>query len=432
MLSWSGDGRTLTTPGQRWSSSHGTRLASLPLGWKTAYSRDGPRVAIVDRDDIQIQDDTGRVLHRIWPSGESAEQGAAMLAFSPNGGLLAISHVREQLRNQPGLPPEPSVQLWDVATGKLVRGLRPDSQAPDNLLFSPDGRQLATSTWRGKPQLFEVETGWELCQLSVDEPGNHWDAVNPLAFTRDGSLLATGGKEGVILLWETASGRLVLELRGHEGFTRSLAFSPDDRYLLSGGADTTALIWPVVPAGGEAVKPAAWDKDTPARLWAALAGDPATEAYPAMWALLAAPERALELLQERLRPDPPLDRRVKQLIADLGHDQFAPREQASRELERLGASVKLALLWALRNKLELEHQRRIERVLSRLNKGGAPDASLLRGLRAILTLERLQRGDAEAVLRKMAKGGEGGPLTQAAEAALARLEVRRQRGRVAP
>src|SRR5262249_3174296 len=142
-----------------------------------------------------------------------------------------------------------AVQLWDVRAGKFVRGLLPDRRAPNNVLFSPDGRVLAAA-WRGQRlRLGGVVNGREVGGLKGDEDEEAYH--RPMAFSPDGALLATGGKGEGVVIWETASGKAVRRLAGHDGGTRALAFSPDGKRLLSGGADTTALIWEVVPRGGE-------------------------------------------------------------------------------------------------------------------------------------------------------------------------------------
>jgi WD40 repeat protein len=68
--------------------------------------------------------------------------------------------------------------------------------------------------------------------------------MRTVAFSLDGRLLAFGGGDGIVHLWDTATWREKRALRGHKGNVTALAFLSNER-LASTSADTTVLVWDV-------------------------------------------------------------------------------------------------------------------------------------------------------------------------------------------
>ena len=97
-----------------------------------------------------------------------------------------------------------------------------------------------------------------------------------MAFSPDGQRIVTGSDDGTAKLWEAATGRELLTLKGHKGGVTSVAFSPDGQRIVTGSRDQTARVW-------QAARPeqvAAWqEEDERAKIYDqlkqafALAGD---------------------------------------------------------------------------------------------------------------------------------------------------------------
>jgi WD40 repeat protein len=163
------------------------------------------------------------------------------LAFSPDGHTLASG------------AEDHTVKLWDVASGRELRTLSGSDQVTA-VAFSPDGRVLAAGSGDdaktfpraggGKISLWDVATGRELPTLR-----GHSAAVTSVAFSPDGSILASGGRDGAVKLWNLASGSELRTLGG-SGQITSTAFSPDGRIVAS-ASDKTIKLWDV--ASGDEV-----------------------------------------------------------------------------------------------------------------------------------------------------------------------------------
>jgi WD40 repeat protein/tRNA A-37 threonylcarbamoyl transferase component Bud32 len=130
------------------------------------------------------------------------------------------------------------LRLWDTGTG-AVRADFTDFPGYYGQALSDDSEQLLVGGWR-TAVLYHVK---EKRQHVLPHEGatRVWCA----AFRPDGKVVATGGQDGVIRLWDTATGERLPQKFEHRGDVASLAFSRDGDYLLSGSYDGTARLWQV-------------------------------------------------------------------------------------------------------------------------------------------------------------------------------------------
>jgi hypothetical protein len=270
--------------------------------------------------------------------------------------------------------------------------------------------------------LWDTTTGRKRQRLSSDGHG-----IWTVAFAPDGRTLALGYDNGRIRLWDVSTGEMRQCLAGEKGPIHCLAFSADGERLASVGAKGIGFIWDVRERprrAGAIVKPSRQELEA---LWRELADGDATRSFQAQHALAAAPQSALELLQERLRPVASLEPgRARPLLADLDSENYAVRQQATRGLERLGDAAEEYLRQALERQPSLELRRRAERLL----EGLAPDSvPHLRQDRALEVLEWLDTPEARHLLGTLAGGARGAWLTRQAETSLRRLRQRHGDGR---
>ena len=161
--------------------------------------------------------------------------------FSPDGRVLAIVFGRFG-------PQVKGIVLHDVETVDHIRTLTGYTGGVFRLVFSPDGRMIASGGRQKKTmRLWDIETGNSevLTDSSWSESYQRYDTgvASKFAFSPDGQTLASGMKSGDIYLWETATGAKKKILRGHSLRVSHIFFSADGQTLISASDDGTILIW---------------------------------------------------------------------------------------------------------------------------------------------------------------------------------------------
>jgi len=233
----------------------------------------------------------------------------------------------------------------------------------------------------------------------------------------DGRLLATSHGAS-IRLWEVATGKVRRQFAGHQGSVVPFTFSPDGRTLLTGSEDTTILVWDL--ARRQEARPARLAPDELESLWRDVGGDDAERADCAISSLVARAEQSVPFLNKHLGPAiAPDPKRFIVLITDLESGQFAIRDRAIKELQRVRELATPALKEALDKQRSLETRRRIEDLLAK-QRMVLTAGELLQFVRAIEVLERIDNLEARKLLQKVTTGAAHGRLTQETRDALSR------------
>jgi RNA polymerase sigma factor (sigma-70 family) len=167
---------------------------------------------------------------------EGHTDGVMVVAFSPDGKRALSGGVCYGDR-------DPTVRLWDVATGKELLKLEGHTEGVYGLAFLPGGKKAVSGGADGTVRIWDLEGGKELKRYE-----GHEGTVYGLDVTRDGKLLLTGGVDKTVRLWNLETGKEVRRFEGHEGRVRAVAFSADGKQAVSGCVlgDATLRIWEVV------------------------------------------------------------------------------------------------------------------------------------------------------------------------------------------
>ncbi|WP_437646954.1 SIR2 family protein [Sorangium sp. So ce362] len=242
-IAFSSDGGTLfftTDGGAVW------RRSTAPSGPMRLTMREQANAAFMTKDaSLLVLSRADTVQVRATATGEIQrnlpwrERGLHMAALSPDGSRLAF-------------PSRAGITLWDVSAGEPAQELVVRGTGILSMAFSSGG-DLAAGTADGVIHVWSPGTDTPRITLrcSYDlqapitrvRPASEW--LRALAFSPDGSLLASGSVDGSIRLWDVSSGNVRALAVEHRDDVRALCFSPDGSFLASGSQDRTACLWDV-------------------------------------------------------------------------------------------------------------------------------------------------------------------------------------------
>ncbi|MGW3205469.1 WD40 domain-containing protein [Streptomyces sp. NPDC001135] len=230
-----------------WDLATGRQTGELPghhgVVYRARFSPDGTLLATADRGDeghggtVRVWDfATGTPRHVF--TGHSGR--VYTLDFHPGGALLVSGDTNGEVR------------LWDLAAGCSAGLLGGCRGAVYQVLFDPDGTLLAAGDSAGVVRLWRIDPAAEPVAAPLGrQPAEHRGSVWVCKFRPHGdtpvqgpgALLVTGGNDGVVRLWEPATGQGRRILRGHGRRIGTLSFNADGSMLAAGGNDGVVRVW---------------------------------------------------------------------------------------------------------------------------------------------------------------------------------------------
>ncbi len=199
-------------------SQNGRSYAISPDGEAFAAVLLGGRVQMLDTRD-------GRERFTI----KTTEEFAITVAFSPDSSTLLTAAGYT----------DSAIRLWDARTGKAAGSLEGHDNWVSDLVFTPDGKQLISSSADQTIRLWD----WSTLKLAGVLRG-HLDEVAGLSLAPDGRTLASRCKDGSIYLWDAAKPSRHL---GYQTFPSRLiywpSFTPDSHSLLAVDSGRGVALW---------------------------------------------------------------------------------------------------------------------------------------------------------------------------------------------
>jgi WD40 repeat protein len=193
---------------------------------KVAQTRLGLRIITCDKTALEVLDNAGKVLCRI-PKPESMD--VTTMAVNSDGTRLARARFDTVTQ----------IDLFDIATGNPTASCRGNIGTIWTLAFSPDGSRLASGGEDRTLRFWNVETGAPLFAS-----GGHTSKIVSASYDTDGSRLVTTSSDGTVRQWDAKLGEEAEPpYDRHSGEVFSAVFSPDGQFVVSTGADRTVRVW---------------------------------------------------------------------------------------------------------------------------------------------------------------------------------------------
>jgi DNA-binding beta-propeller fold protein YncE len=206
-----------------------TYPSALPVT-AMAFSSSGARLVVGGYHELLIWDAAaGTLVTRIG----NIPQRTFGISFNPDNSWLAVAG------GAPGVSGEVRLIPWSD-------GPRPDAEPKilarhDDVFFDvafrPDGQQLATAGSDGLVRMFDVATGAERLKIN-----SHADWVTDICYSPDGKYLATASRDKTAKVFDADSGSLLTTHSEHNGPVRSVAFAPDGKSVFS-ASGSRIRIW---------------------------------------------------------------------------------------------------------------------------------------------------------------------------------------------
>mmetsp|Transcript_10061 Transcript_10061/g.15142 ORF Transcript_10061/g.15142 Transcript_10061/m.15142 type:complete len:319 (+) Transcript_10061:87-1043(+) len=134
-----------------------------------------------------------------------------------------------------------SLRLWEINSGKTTRSFVGHSKDVLSVAFSADNRQIVSGS---RDKTIKLWNTLGQCKFTIKDEG-HTEWVSCVRFSPSPSapVIVSAGWDKLVKVWSLSNCKLRTNLVGHTGYLNTVTVSPDGSLCASGGKDGTAMLW---------------------------------------------------------------------------------------------------------------------------------------------------------------------------------------------
>jgi guanine nucleotide-binding protein subunit beta-2-like 1 protein len=135
-----------------------------------------------------------------------------------------------------------TLRLWDLNTGATTKRFVGHDKDVLSVAFSADNRQIVSAS---RDKTIKLWNTLGECKWTINQEGSHTEWVSCVRFSPSVSqpTVVSCGWDGLVKVWNLSNLKLRSNLAGHKGYVSSVTISPDGSLCASGGRDGTAFLW---------------------------------------------------------------------------------------------------------------------------------------------------------------------------------------------